>query len=99
MVLGEPLERFTVSDISAMDGVLVQQLKQSPGFRRTADAEALGDFANHCAACGNVIGDIDLHSEPGHAFFDIVHATAGSVTLIPISRSSQLSGNVHFVID
>jgi hypothetical protein len=99
LVLGEPLERFTVSDISAMDGVLVQQLKRWPGFRRTADGEAFGDFANHCAACGNVIGDIDLHSEPSHAFFDIVHATAGLVTLIPIPRSIQLSGNEHFVID
>jgi hypothetical protein len=46
-----------------------------------------------------VIGDIDLHSEPDHAFFDIVHAMDGTVTLVPLPRPIRLSGNEHFAID
>jgi hypothetical protein len=58
-----------------------------------------GDFANHCAACGDVIGDFHFHSEPEHAFFDIAHAVSGAVTLVPLMRTIRLSGNEHFVID
>jgi uncharacterized protein DUF5710 len=98
-VLDEPLERFTVSDVRAVDEVLLQELKRWPRFRRTTEGDAFGDFANHCAACGGVIGDSDLHSEPDHAFFDIVHALDGTVTLLPLPRPIRLSGNEHFVID
>jgi hypothetical protein len=61
--------------------------------------DAVGDFANHCIACGGVIGDVDLHTEPDHAFFDIVHAMDGAVTLVPLPLPIRLSGNEHFVID
>jgi hypothetical protein len=99
MVLDEPLERFTISDIRAIDEALLQQLQHWPSFRRTTEDDGFGDFANHCAACGDVIGDIHLHSEPEHAFFDIVHAVSGAVTLVPLVRTIRLSGNEHFVID
>jgi hypothetical protein len=98
-VLDEPLERFTISDIRAVDEALLQGLKRWPSFRRTTEGDAFGDFANHCAACGDVIGDIKLHSEPEHVFFDIVHAVDGAVTLVPLMRTIRLSGNEHFVID
>jgi hypothetical protein len=98
-VLDEPLERFTVSDIRIVDEVLLQELERWPRFRRAIDGDAFGDFANHCAACGAVICDIDLHSEPDHVFFDIVHAVDGTITLIPLRRPVRLSGNEHFVID
>jgi hypothetical protein len=98
-VLDEPLERFTISDIRAIDEVLLQGLKRWPRFRATTERDGFGDFANHCEACGDVIGDIDLHSEPGHAFIDIAHAVEGTVTLFALARAVRLSGNEHFVVD
>lgn len=98
-VLDEPLERFTVSDIRAVDAALLQELERWPRFRRITEGGSFGDFANHCAGCGHVIGDIDLHSEPDHAFFDVVHAVDREVTLVALPRPIRLSGNEHFVID
>ena len=98
-VSGEPLERFTVSDVRAIDDALLQQLKRWPYFRRATEGDAIGEFANHCAACGGVIGDNDLHSEPDQVFFDIVHAQDGAITLLPLAQTIRLSGNEHFVID
>ena len=97
-VSGEPLERFTVSDVRAVDEVLLQELKRWPRFRPITEGDTSGDFVNHCAACGDAIGDMDLHSEPDHVFFDIVHASDGAVTLVPFSRTIRLSGDEHFVI-
>jgi hypothetical protein len=55
---------------------------------------------NHSSAlCAAPIGDIELHSEPDHVFFDIAHAVKGAVTLVPLPRPTRLSGNEHFVID
>jgi hypothetical protein len=98
-VLDEPIERFTISDIRAIDEVLLQGLKRWPRFRATTEGDTFGDLANHCEACGDAIGDIDLHSEPGQAFFDIVHAVEGTVKLVALARTIRLSGNEHFVID
>jgi hypothetical protein len=95
----EPLERFTVSDIRAVDDALLEELKRWPDFRPAMKGNTIGEFANHCAACGGVIGDIDLHSEPDHAFFDILHAADGAVTLVPLPGTIRLSGNEHFVIE
>src|SRR5258708_6549087 len=53
-VLDEPLERFTISDIRAVDEALLQELQRWPSFRRTAEGDQFGDFANHCATCGDV---------------------------------------------
>jgi hypothetical protein len=98
-VLDEPLERFTVSDIRAIDEVLLLELQRWPHFRRATEGDAIGEFANHCAACGDVIGDMDLHSEPDHVFFDIVHAQDSAITLVPLPQTIRLSGNEHFLID
>src|SRR5258708_23021772 len=98
-VLDEPLEWFTLSDIRPVDEALLQQLQRWPSFRRTAEGDQFGDFANHCAACGDVISDIHLHSEPEDAVFDTRHAVSGAVTLVPLARTIRLSGNEHFVIE
>lgn len=98
-VLDEPLVRFTVSDIRAIDEVLLEELKRWPHFRRATQGDGIGEYANHCAACGDVIGDIDLHSEPDHVFFDIAHAQDGAITLVPLRRTIRLSGNEHFLIE
>jgi len=98
-VLEESLERFTIADIWAMDDALLQELKRWPGFRRATDGHSVGEFSNHCAACGEAIEDRDLHSEPGQAFFDIEHEPEGAVTLVSLPGTIWLSGNEHFVID
>ena len=95
----QSLEQFTVFDIRAVNETLLQELKSWPDFRRTIEGDAVGDFANHCSRCGDAIADMDLHSEPDHVFFDIVHAASGAITLTPISLPIELSGNEHFVIE
>jgi hypothetical protein len=42
---------------------------------------------------------MDLHSEPDHVFFDIVHAQDSAITLVPLAQTIRLSGNEHFSID
>lgn len=98
-VLGESLERFTVADISAMDDALLRELKRWPSFQPVTAGHATGEFSNHCARCHEVIGDIELHSEPDQVFFDIEHAADGAVTLVSLPRTVRLSGNEHFVIE
>jgi ribosomal protein S27AE len=96
---GQSLEQFTVFYIRAVNETLLQELKSWPDFRRTIEGDAVGDFANHCSRCGDAIADMDLHSEPDHVFFDIVHAASGAITLTPISLPIELSGSEHFVIE
>jgi hypothetical protein len=41
----------------------------SPGFRRARSAPTQGAcWVNHCANCGSLLEDHDLHCEPGGAF-------------------------------
>jgi hypothetical protein len=40
-----------------------------------------------------------LHDEPDTPFFDIPHAAAGSIKLIPLAGSILLSGDEHFAIE
>ena len=95
----QSLEQFTVFDIRALNETLLQELKSWPDFRRTMEGGEVGAFANHCSGCGDVIDDMDLHSEPDQVFFDIVHDASGAITLTPISLPIDLSGNEHFVIE
>ncbi len=99
-VSGEPLIRFTVSDISAMDEDLARQLRPWPNFRRVEGSD--GDasyFANHCPRCGSVQEDMYLHSEPDEPFFDIPHAPPRSIALTPLAGTIHLSGDEHFEVD
>lgn len=96
---GAQLPAFTVSNIGAMDDALRRQLAPWPTFSRVVDP-ACGDtyFANHCGSCHRVLDDMLLHSEPGEPFFDVANAIPGSLDLVPLRGSIQLSGDEHFVI-
>jgi Domain of unknown function (DUF5710) len=99
-VCGDPLARFTVSGIWAMDEGLVRQLRPWPTFRKVDDPGAEGSyFGNHCPHCGALQEDMYLHSEPEDPFFDIPRAAAGSITLTPLSGTIRLSGNEHFAVE
>jgi len=96
----EPLRRFTVSDLSAIDENLAQQLQAWPIFHRirTPNGDA-GNFTSHCRHCGTPQEDLYLHSEPDHPFFDIPNASPGSIMLTPLSRTIRLEGAEHFTVD
>lgn len=96
----EPLSRFTISDLYAMDDNLAHQLQRWPTFRRiTRSNGEAGNFANHCPHCGAPQEDLYLHSEPDDPFFDIPDAPPGSITLTPLSGTIRLDGNEHFTVD
>ena len=99
-VAGEPLTRFTVSDIWAMDEALAQQLKPWPTFRTVDSPEGGASyFANHCPHCGSPQEDMYLHSEPDEPFFNIPRAGPGSIKLTPLEGKIQLSGDEHFEVE
>ena len=100
MVCGEPLPRFTVSDIWAINDSLARQLGRWPNYRKVITQNAKdGYFANHCPNCGAAQDDMYLHSEPDELFFDIPGAAPGSIELTPLAGSIQLSGDEHFQVD
>jgi hypothetical protein len=96
----EPLTRFTVSDIYAMDEALTRQLQPWPTFRplRSHDGTP-GNFANHCPHCDAIQDDLDLHTEPGSPFFDIPHSSPDSIQLTPLTGTVRLAGDEHFTIE
>ena len=98
-VSDEPLTRFTLSNIWAMDSALARQLEPWPFFKRSEgpDDEA-GSFANHCPHCGALQDDLYLHTEPDEVFFNIPRAAPGSIKLTPLVGRVQLSGDEHFEI-
>ena len=99
-VSGEPLDRFTVSDVWRMDEALVDQLRRWPTYRRIDDrGMGAGDFANHCAQCGAPQDEDDLHTEPGAPFFNIPPAEQGLITLTPLEGTVRLSGDEHFEVE
>jgi hypothetical protein len=94
---GEPLTRFTVSHIWAIDEALEQQLRPWPNFRKVRKSNG-GFFANHCPHCGVLQDDLYLHTEPGDPFFDIPSAPSGSIRLSPLAGTVRLSGDEHFQV-
>jgi hypothetical protein len=99
-VSGEPLGKFAVCDISAMDENLARQLRPWPTFREVHDSdEEARYFANHCSRCGAVQDDLYLHSEPDEPFFDIPHAAPGSIRLTPVVGVIHVTGDEHFEVD
>jgi hypothetical protein len=100
MVCGEPLDRFTVSDVWAINDSLARQLGRWPNYRKVIVQNAeVSYFANHCPNCGAPQDDMYLHSEPDELFFDIPSAPPGSIELTPLAGSIQLSGDEHFQVD
>jgi hypothetical protein len=99
IVCGEPLDRFTVSDVRAINGSLARQLGRWPNYRKVIVQNEDGYFANHCPNCGAPQDDMYLHSEPDEIFFDIPSAPAGCIELTRLAGSIQLSGAEHFQVD
>jgi hypothetical protein len=98
-VSGEPLDRFTVSDVWAMDEALAVQLRRWPTYRRIDDPDmGGGDFANHCPHCGAPQDEDDLHTEPGAPFFNFP-SEPGPITLTPLTGTVRLSGDEHFEVE
>lgn len=95
---GEPLTRFTVSHIWAIDEELALHLRRWPDFHKVIDSDD-GMFANHCPHCGAQQDDMYLHSEPGDPFFDIPSAARCSIRLTPLTGTVRLSGDEHFQVD
>jgi Domain of unknown function (DUF5710) len=97
---GEPLTRFTVTDVLAVDEVLARQLASWSGYRPIDDPDPDGPrYANHCPHCGAEQDDRDLHTEPGEPFFDIPHSAPSAVRLTPLTGQIRLSGDEHFTIE
>jgi Domain of unknown function (DUF5710) len=98
-VADEPLTRFTVSNVWAVDDVLARQLQEWPTFRKEQGSNARASrFANHCSHCGALLVDLYLHSEPGQPFFCVPRAPAGSIKLTPIVGRVQFSGDGSFEV-
>jgi len=95
---GEPLTRFTVSHIWAIDEELTQQLRPWPNFRKTGEPEDEA-FANYCPHCGAPQDDLYLHTEPDDFFFDIPNSPPGSIRLTPLLGTVRISGEEHFQVD
>jgi hypothetical protein len=96
----EPLTQFTVSGIWAMDEELARQLRSWPTFLRVVGSEhGAGILSNHCSHCGALQDELELHDEPDSPFFDIPHATPGSVRLTPLAGTVRLSGDERFVVE
>ena len=96
---GEPLARFSISYVWAMDSALAQQLEAWRTFRKADSADDQeSHFANHCPHCAALQDDLYLHSEPDQPFFDIPHSAPGAVKLTPLVGRIQLSGNESFEI-
>jgi Domain of unknown function (DUF5710) len=97
-VSGEPLTRFTVAHIWALEEELARQLRRWPNFRRVIESDDEA-FANHCPHCGAQQDDMYLHSEPDEPFFVISSAAPGSIRLTPLTGTVRLSGDKHFHVD
>jgi len=99
-VFGDPLSPFTVVDVRAMDESLARQLHPWPAYRRAQLPNGdLGDFTNHCSQCGAPQEDMYLHSEPDAPFFDIPHASPGSIAMTLLVGTIRLSGDEHFTVE
>jgi hypothetical protein len=94
----EPLTRFTVAHIWALEEELARQVRRWPNFRRVIESDDEA-FANHCSHCGAQQDDMYLYSEPDEPFFDILDAAPGSISLTPLPGTVRLSGDEHFQVD
>jgi hypothetical protein len=95
----EPLTRFTVSNICAVDSDLAAQLAPWATFRESqGEAAPANSLANHCPRCGAPQEELYLHSEPGDPFFSIPRAAPGTVRLVRLAGHVRLSGDESFEI-
>jgi hypothetical protein len=97
---GEPIGKFTLSNVWGMDDALLAQLAPWPSFRLIdgGDSGDDGGFATLCPHCGAVQEDYLLHSEPGDVFFCIPGAEVGAVLLMPLDGTVRMSGDLRFAV-
>jgi hypothetical protein len=98
-VFGDPLTRFIVSNVWAMDDALARQLKRWPTFHKAEGMDAADSWANYCPHCDALQDDMLLHSEPGDPFFNIPRAEVGAIRVTPLTGTIRLSGDEHFEVD
>jgi hypothetical protein len=96
--LDEPMRRFTVSNIWAVDEALAEQLARWPHFKPVGGRHTEGLFANHCPHCSAVQEDYLLHDEPGDLFFGISHEAPGLLQFTRLAGRIQLSGDYSFEV-
>ena len=59
----------------------------SPFFRLAHSAATVNRYwANHCEHCGSLLGDHELHCEPGGAFMPSSEAAAADIRLLEIEE-------------
>jgi len=76
---------FYVVDLP--EGVQRRLLLLCPAFRWAHSEATLNSYwANHCAHCGSLLGDHDLHCEPGGAFMPQSEAEAACIRLLQIDE-------------
>jgi hypothetical protein len=93
----EPLTRLTLSYLTAMNPALAVQLERWPFFRKGFSSVTYGSyFANHCPQCGELQDDLFLHSEPDQPFYDVLHASPGSLKMSPLAGEIQLNASYSF---
>jgi hypothetical protein len=97
--IGDPIADFTVFNIWAMDGALVNLIERWPCYRKGVgeDAEE-GNYANHCPDCGAMQEDYLLHSEPGDVFFGLAMDTSGAMEFTALEGRVCLSGDYGFEV-
>lgn len=67
---GEAALDFSVSNLTAVDEILLRQLAPWPHFRRVQSSDGrAATFENHCPSCAEAQDDWRLHHQPGSIFF------------------------------
>lgn len=98
-ILAESVALSHVDEISTKAADMIKV--HAPGFysdySRTTNSLY---WANHCMACGVILGDFYLHNEPGGAFFPLDQHHADSIVCdsfdIPIGASGNYGNNTLF---
>jgi hypothetical protein len=94
---GEDHSRFTVSNISAVDICVMQQLRAWPFFRFGYCKAAGGTYLiNHCVHCAIPQADYFLHYEPTGVFFAPHEDRAGSLRVTRLQGEARLTGDEGF---
>ena len=97
MISDEPHSEFSISNVTAMDNALQEQLKRWPTFKKVYSKDTgRSYFANCCQHCHAIQEDYFLHCEPYGAFFKIKTADPGSITFTALSGRIRLNGDEGF---
>jgi len=93
LLSGARFEQFSVSNITAVDDALKDQLQTWPHFRMGYSEELGRDcFANYCPHCSARQERFALHCEPGGAFSRIRDGGSNSLHFTPLTGMIQMDG-------